>query len=157
MNSDPAHVARYLSVHLGELGIDPAPAPDLVDVVVAQRERAHTLVELAEISAFYYRDFEHYDEKAAAKAFKAAAVAAHPHETGPGRTAGLEPRAIHAAMEQVVEELGVGFGKVGMPLRLAVTGGAPSPDLDLTLWLVGREACLRRIDKALAHIGQHAS
>src|SRR5690606_1392632 len=44
INSDPARVARYLSVHLGNLGIGPAPAPDLVDVVVAQRERAHTLV-----------------------------------------------------------------------------------------------------------------
>ncbi len=39
-----------------------------------------------------------------------------------------------------------------MPLRVAVTGGAPSPDLDLTLWLIGREACLRRIDKAISYI-----
>ena len=158
MNSDPAHVARYLSVHLGQLGIDPAPAPDLVDVVVAQRERAHTLVELAEISAFYYRDFETFNEKAAAKALKAAAV--EPLTRMKQVLAELPDwnrEAIHAAMEQVVAELGVGFGKVGMPLRVAVTGGAPSPDLDLTLWLVGREACLRRIDKALDYIGQHAS
>jgi glutamyl-tRNA synthetase len=33
-----------------------------------------------------------------------------------------------------------------------VTGGAPSPDLDLTLWLIGREACLRRIGKAISFI-----
>jgi glutamyl-tRNA synthetase len=158
INSDPAHVARYLSVHLGKLGIDPAPAPDLVDVVMAQRERAHTLVELAEISAFYYRDFEQYEEKAAAKALKAAAVEPLTHmKQALAELPDWNREAIHAAMEGVVEQLGVGFGKVGMPLRVAVTGGAPSPDLDLTLWLVGRAACLRRIDKALAHIGQHAS
>ena len=53
---------------------------------------------------------------------------------------------------QTVDELGVGFGKVAMPLRVAVTGGAPSPDLDLTISLVGREATLRRIDRAVSYI-----
>jgi glutamyl-tRNA synthetase len=36
-----------------------------------------------------------------------------------------------------------------MPLRVAVTGGAPSPDLDLTLYLIGRDATIRRIDRAI--------
>ena len=158
INSDPAHVARYLSVHLGRLGIDPAPSPDLVDVVMAQRERAHTLVELAEISAFYYQDFEQYDEKAAAKALKAAAVEPLTHmKQALAELPDWSRDSLHKSIEAVVERLKVGFGKVGMPLRVAVTGGAPSPDLDLTLFLVGREACLRRIDKALEYIGQHAS
>ena len=39
---------------------------------------------------------------------------------------------------------------------VAVTGGAPSPDLDLTLFLVGRDASLRRIDRAIERIrAQH--
>ena len=61
---------------------------------------------------------------------------------------------LHKAIEATVEQLDIGFGKVGMPLRTAVTGGAPSPDLDLTLYLVGKEACLRRIDKAIEEIGK---
>ena len=55
-------------------------------------------------------------------------------------------------MADSVAELEVGFGKVAMPLRIAVTGGAPSPDLDLTLYLVGKQATLRRIDKAIEFI-----
>ena len=43
-----------------------------------------------------------------------------------------------------------------MPLRLAVTGGAPSPDIDLTLYLVGKTACLRRIEQAIVYINQNA-
>jgi glutamyl-tRNA synthetase len=39
-----------------------------------------------------------------------------------------------------------------MPLRLAVTGGKPSPDLDLILYLVGREEVVKRIDQAIQHI-----
>ncbi len=155
-HDDPKRVARLLSPHMGELGIDPVEGPDLVRVVEAQRERARTLVELAEISAFYYRDFETFDEKAANKALKPAAL--EPLRAVRERLAALESwerAAIHGAIESTVEALDVGFGKVGMPLRVAVTGGAPSPELDLTLELVGREATLRRIDKAVAWIEAH--
>jgi len=48
------------------------------------------------------------------------------------------------------------MGIVGTPLRVAVTGGAPSPSLDLTFYLIGKEACNRRIDKALEYISNRA-
>ena len=150
---DPAHIARLLSPHMGALDIDPAQGPDLVEVVEAQRERASTLVELASISVFYYRDFDDFEPKAAKKAFKGEAVQAL--TAVKARLAELqnwEREAIHHAVTETVNALGVGFGKVAMPLRVAVTGGAPSPDLDLTLYLVGCEATLRRIDKAISTI-----
>ncbi len=152
-DADPAHVARLLSPHMGDLGIDPSEGPGLVEVVEVQRERASTLVELAAISAFYYRDFEEFDPKACKKAFKGEADQALAAVSQ--RLAALdawEREAIHDAIKETVDALGVGFGKVAMPLRIAVTGGAPSPDLDLTLYLVGREASLRRIDRAIATI-----
>jgi glutamyl-tRNA synthetase len=150
---DPARIAHLLSVHLGDLGIDPASGPDLVEVVKAQQERARTLVELADICVFYYRDFEHYDEKAAKKSLKPEAV--EPLERCRVLMADLDDwsrETLHGMVQSVVSELEVGFGKVAMPLRVAVTGGAPSPDLDLTLYLIGQEACLRRIDRALDYI-----
>jgi len=151
----PERIAHLLSPHMGELGIDPAIGPDLVEVVKAQRERAKSLVELAEISAFYYKDFDSYDEKSATKAFKEAAI--EPLEKVKEKLSALaawEREALHGCIHQTVEELEIGMGKLGMPLRLAVTGGSPAPDLDLTLQLIGREATLRRIDKALGYIRQ---
>ena len=65
--TDPLHLAHLLSPHLGRMGIDPTQGPPLVEVVKAQQERARTLVEMAEISEFFYRDFDDYDEKAAKK------------------------------------------------------------------------------------------
>ena len=62
-----ARIAELLSTHLGNLGIDPSNGPDLTEVVVAQQERAKTLVELAEVCQFFYRDFEMFDEKMAKK------------------------------------------------------------------------------------------
>ena len=150
---DPKRIARLLSPHMGRLDIDPTRGPDLVKVVEAQRERASTLVELARISAFYYRDFDSFDEKAAKKALKAGSL--EPLALVRSRLAELldwNREDIHAVIAGVVDTLETGFGKVAMPVRVAVTGGAPSPDLDLTMEMIGREACLRRIDKAIAYI-----
>ena len=151
--SDLQHLAILLAPHLQERGIDVEVGDQLVAVCEAQRERARTLTELAEISAFYYRDFEAFDPAAVKKAFKGEAADAL--RAVSAKLAVLEEwqrEPLHDAVAATVEELGVGFGKVAMPLRVAVTGGAPSPDLDLTLWLIGREACLRRIDKAISYI-----
>lgn len=153
MTGDPSHVAHHLSYHLSKLDIDPTDGPDILEVIDAQRERTKTLVELAEQCAFYYKDIESYNPKAAKKAFKAETIAifeklkAHLQEV-----ADWNRENIHSVLENVVAELEIGFGKVGMPLRLAVTGGAPSPDLDLTVYLVGKEATLARIDKAVEYI-----
>jgi glutamyl-tRNA synthetase len=150
---EPRRIAHLLSTHMGDLDIDPAEGPDLAAVVAAQRERADTLIELAQISAFYYKDFDGYNEKAAKKAFKAAAL--EPLKTvrlAFAELADWKRAAIHEAMDATVTVLDIGFGKLGQPLRLAVTGGNPSPDLDWTIELIGRDATLRRIERAIAFI-----
>ena len=151
--ADAAHVAALLSVHMGNLDIDPSQGPELKDVVIAQRERVSTLLELAEISTFFYRDFDEYDEKMAKKQLRP--VATEVLQTARQDLEQCEDwtiDAIHDVIHAVAEKLEVKMGKVGMPLRVAVTGGAPSPGLDLTIYLVGREATLRRIDRALEYI-----
>jgi len=151
--SDPLHIAHLLSPHLGRLGIDPAEGPDLVDVVRAQQERAKTLVEMAEISAFVYRDFKSFDEGAAKKHLRP--VARQPLEamrTALTDQADWSREALHHTVQQVSEQLDLKMGKVAQPLRVAIVGRAASPGIDETLYLVGKAACLRRIDMALAYI-----
>jgi len=60
--TDAAHVAQHLSIHMGALDIDPTTGPELAKVVEVQRERAKTLVEMAETSLYFYKDFTEYDE-----------------------------------------------------------------------------------------------
>ena len=156
-NADPTRLARLLSLHMGELGIDPAAGPDLVEVVREQQERARTLVEMAEISAFFYRDYDDFDEKAAKKHLKVTA-----HESlvqVRERLASLddwEAAALHQVVIDVAASSGLNMGKVAQPLRVAVVGRAASPGIDVTLQLVGKEACLRRIDRALEYINIRA-
>lgn len=148
---DPDRVARLLTPHLDRLGIDPAQGPDLPAVITAQQGRAKTLVELAEISAFFYRDFDRYDEVSAKKHLKAAARGPLMAIAQALRTLDeWTPEAIHQAVATVSGQLGIKMGQVAQPLRVAVVGRAASPGIDVTLWLVGREATLRRIGQALA-------
>lgn len=157
-NDDPARIARLLSPFMGDIGIDPAPYPPLVEVVRAQQERARSLVEMAEISAFFYRDFDAYEETSARKHLRP--VAREPLEMVRQVLAAIvdwQPEILHQAVVDVAAELGLGLGKVAQPLRVAVVGRAASPGIDITLHLVGRDACLRRIDRALNHIAQSAA
>ena len=65
-----------------------------------------------------------------------------------------ESRTLEHTVERVAGELELKMGKVAQPLRVAVVGRAASPGIDVTLQLVGKEATLRRIDKALEFIRQ---
>ena len=154
---DPARIARLLSPHMGDLGIDPAQEPPLVDVVIAQQERARSLVEMAEISAFVYKDFDDYDEKAARKHLRP--VVLEPLIKLRDALATLDdwiPEVLHRTVTEVAESMELKLGKLAQPLRVAVVGRAASPGIDVTLQLVGRDACLRRIDRALDYIRQRA-
>jgi glutamyl-tRNA synthetase len=152
---DPARIAHLLSPHMGELDIDPAEGPDLVEVVAAQQERASTLVEMAQISAFFYKDFDEYEPKAAKAHLRP--VAEVPLQALKQVLAELEDwqaEAIHQVIHDVAETLDLKMGKVGMPLRVAVAGCGASPSIDITLQLLGKDKTLRRIDQALAFIEQ---
>ena len=150
--ADPAELAGLLGRHLARLGVQEEDLSRLSRIVEAQRERARTLEELADVSLFYFQDvdLDSVTEKQAKKAF--ATSSETPLKTIREKLEALpewKREDIRAAMDATVAELGIGFAKLGMPLRVAVTGGNPAPDLDLTMELVGRGGCLRRIDVVL--------
>lgn len=154
-HADPGRIARLLSPHMGRLDIDPTTGPDLVDVVKAQAARAKTLSELAEISAFFYRDFERYDETSAKKHLRPVAREALERLRSAFELMAYEDwttEGLKHVVERIAEELETNMGKVAQPLRVAIVGRAASPGIDETLRLVGKDATLRRIDRALAYI-----
>ena len=148
MHGDPVHVAHHLRWHLGRIGIDPSEGPDVVEVVKAQRERNKTLVDMAVASAFFYKDFDEYDEKAANKNFTEEALK------------GLQMlRELFGALKPWVREsilisasaeaLDVKMGSIAQPLRVAVSGTSISPPIDLTLEILGQDKTLARMDRAI--------
>jgi glutamyl-tRNA synthetase len=153
MNADPLHVAHHLSWHLGQHGIDPSEGPAPAEVVVAQRERCKTLVEMADASVFFYREFAHYEDKAAQKNLTAEALPLlRTLATTLERLEDWSKETLHQAVAGVADGLGVKLGSVAQPLRVAVSGTSVSPPIDVTLGLLGKEKTLARLRRAIAHI-----
>ncbi|MCR5084363.1 MAG: glutamate--tRNA ligase [Succinivibrionaceae bacterium] len=160
MKSLPAgQVGKELAWHLGRLGVDPATGPEPARVVKAYAERTHTLKEMAERCRCYYEPLNGYDEAAVRKWIKPGAVeilksALELLGAGPA----WEAAELDAALAGLAGRLGVGMGKIGQPLRIALTGAAASPGIGDTLALLGREESLRRIGSAIsAFAGQGGS
>ena len=136
-------------------GLDPQDGPPLDAVIEAYRERAVTMQELAQSCWYLYRDFDDFEPTAAKKHLRPVVGAAL--DDMRNRLAQL-PRwtatDVHAAIEGAATDANLSFGKLGQPLRVALTGGPVSPPIDATAALVGRERGLARIDRALAFISR---
>jgi glutamyl-tRNA synthetase len=135
------------------MAIDVNQGPDLATVVVLLKDRANTLKEMAEQAQFLFVELEEYEEKAAAKQFKAAAAA--PLRALRGKLEDVSDwraESLQACIQAVVDELSIGFGKVGQPLRVAITGRGAAPANDQVLELLGPKVAIERIDRALAYI-----
>ena len=156
--SGPERLGEELGRQLAAAGLATATGPTPAAVAEALRERAATLREMAEASVYFYREFEDFDAGAARKHLRPvvlgplenlrAALALLPEWTAPG---------IAATVEDTATQAGIGLGKLGQPLRVAVTGRGVSPPFDVTLALVGRERTLARLDRALDFIRARAA
>lgn len=150
---DPDDIAWRLRYYFEQADIDPATGPHLADLVKAQRERSTTLVDLVESSRFLFQDFVEWDQKAVRKNLNNAATA--PLEAVRAALAdlpeagGWNAEAIHGVISQVAEAQQLKMGKVAQPIRVAVSGTAVSPPIDVTLEMLGRERTLYRIDRAI--------
>ncbi|MDE2086012.1 MAG: glutamate--tRNA ligase, partial [Xanthomonadaceae bacterium] len=147
---DPASLAPEFAWHLARVGIAATHGPQPADVIVALRDRVHTLKEMAERAKIWYGPIEAWDDKAVAKHLKNdSAVAVL--EAARGLLAAVEwkPEPIHGVIEQVAAKLELGMGKIAQPLRVAITGTQVSPSIDHTIYLCGRDEALKRIDHAL--------
>jgi glutamyl-tRNA synthetase len=154
-SDDPLEIAPHFEWQLRAAGIDPAKGPDPVDVIVALRDRAKTLKEMAEKARVWYAPLEQYDDAAVAKHLRTSTARAA-LEAVHAELAALSEWSVtnvHAAIEAAAQSIGEGMGKVAQPLRVALTGTQVSPSIDHTTFLAGRDEALRRIEAAIARAG----
>ena len=146
----PEHVAEYLKWHMDNQKIDLSNGPALPEIVKAFRERTQTLKEMAEKSRYFYEEYKEIDPKAAKKWFKSdSADALERVKAKFEALSDWNADELQKILEGTAAEMGVGMGKVCMPLRVAVTGGAVSPEMNVVLELVGKERVLSRVSKVI--------
>ncbi len=158
MAASPEQLVPLFLGQLDRAGLNPDNGPDPAAVIRAYRERAETLADLAADVAYLFQDDIDVDEAAAKKQLRP--VIGPALQALMQRFADLDDwsaSAIHAAIDATATEQGINFGKLGQPLRVAVTGGPVSPPIDVTVELVGKARTIERLGSACRYIAQRAA
>lgn len=154
----PKEIAPVLQGHFQRLKIDTVNGPTLEQVVTLQAERCKTLVEMAEKSRYFYQDEIEYDEEAIKKHLRPVILEPLTHlYNALGEETQWDTETIKQAINNTCAEFNINMGKIGQPLRVAVTGSTMSPTLDATLALIGKTRTLARLAYALERIKARAA
>ncbi|MBN8906148.1 MAG: glutamate--tRNA ligase, partial [Rhodospirillales bacterium] len=136
--------------HRPDLSLGSIAAERVRALMPGLKERAKTLVELADNAAFLARSLPlSFEPKAAALLTPEAKLLLRDVAAGLAATDFTAP-ALDAALRGYAEATGRKLGQVAQPLRAALTGSTTSPGIDATLAALGREEALTRIRAAAA-------
>jgi glutamyl-tRNA synthetase len=122
-------------------------------VIETIRERCSSLNDFSLNSFYFFNDPAKYDDQLIGK---------HCNENTSDHMTLLESSmasledwdqvSVKEVIDETVASLSVGFGKIGLPLRLALTGTVNSPSIDLVCSILGKEVTLRRLNSFLNRI-----
>jgi glutamyl-tRNA synthetase len=140
---------------LNDYGIDISSFANSNLLLNATKERAKTLVELAQQIELILNAPTEYNPKNAKKAFKGEAkeiLKEFATMLKGWDTPLIEPTDYHKVLEKIVETKEIGFGKIGQPLRVALLGSMTGSGLDEIMAIIGVEECVARVDRAIEFI-----
>jgi glutamyl-tRNA synthetase len=122
-------------------------------VIETIRERCSSLNDFSFNSFYFFNDPTEYDDRLISK---------HCNENTSDHMTLLESSmtsledwnqvSVKEVIDETVASLSVGFGKIGLPLRLALTGTVNSPSIDVVCSILGKEVTLERLNSFLNRI-----
>jgi glutamyl-tRNA synthetase len=135
---------------LNEAGLNAPSDAYLIKVTELMKERVSNVTELFTLGRYYFEAPTEYDEKTASKAWKGdAAELVTLYRDAINSAPDFSAATLKAILSEMVESRGLGFGKLMLPVRLAVTGMGFGPDLFETLELLGKDEVNSRLNTAL--------
>jgi glutamyl-tRNA synthetase len=142
-----------LATLLKDYGISIENHDKLELLLDATKERGKTLVELADQINLILKAPIEYNPKAFKKAFKGRAkeILSEFIDTLNSWDKPLNtPPEYHAVLEKFVSNKGIGFGKIGQPLRVSLLGSMTGSGLDEIMAILGVEEVTKRVEKAIS-------
>jgi glutamyl-tRNA synthetase len=150
---DPVRLGGLVAEMLAGQGVALGEGPDMPAVVKTLQDRAKTLVEMADGARFYFEPPRAFEEQAASKFLTAeqrGVLELLIKHLGALNAFTIED--VEGAFKAVMEESGLKLGKIGPTVRVALTGGTVSPGIYDVVAVLGKDAVLARLQKALAAI-----
>jgi glutamyl-tRNA synthetase len=146
-NMPASEILLHLEYHLNQAKI--TTDERILDIIDLIKERNKTLVDMVQNLKMFYSEITKFDEKLANKHFQDKAVLQalitelqHTHWSA---------EEIKNAIQNVCTTLEIGFGKVGQPFRLALSGDGNAGDISKNAALVGKEQTLQRLELAISY------
>ena len=151
--TEVSELAASLKWHLDQLSIEIDNGPNLNEVIDALRDRFKSLVDMAQSCTMFYNDFKEFDVIQANKVFtKESKSVLVDLLTNLNDINSWTAENIHSTIKGICEARNIGFGKVGQPFRLAISGDGKAGSVDISAQLVGKSRTLRRIQLAIDYI-----
>jgi glutamyl-tRNA synthetase len=149
--ADDDRLTADVVARLAAQGLDAAPVADRIRLLMpGLKERAKTLVDLADSSAFLAKRLPLTFEPKAAAILTPEVRAMLPSLAAALDATDFSPPALHDALVAFAEQTGKKLGQVAQPLRAALTGSTTSPGIDVTLAALGRAEAMARLQAAAA-------
>ena len=155
-STDINNLVENLKWHLNNLNINLDNGPSIYELAESLRERSGSLVDMALSCVMFYCDFDTFDSVQANKVFNTKSrPILEDLVVNLNSIDNWTAESIHSVIKIVCEKHDVGFGKVGQPFRLALSGNGKSGSIDISAQFVGKKRTLARLEKAIDWINNH--
>jgi glutamyl-tRNA synthetase len=121
-----------------------------LEVLNLIRQRCSLMSDFSSESKYFFRDVEDYDPKAVKKCINQQAIELLSEVLSEFEgSKSWKASDVQEIIEKVLSKHKLGFGKIGLPLRVALTGSINSPSIDRMAEVLGRKVVVERIRKAI--------
>ena len=134
-------------------GIDIEKGDFVNRVIETLQPRSKTLADMADAAMFYFLDDIIYDEKAARKFLKPAALESLRLLADKlGSSSDYTEKSLEKVFLAVMDQTGLKLGKIAQPVRVALTGKTASPGIFEIIAILGAERVIPRLERAIRFI-----
>jgi glutamyl-tRNA synthetase len=148
-NADPEKLAQATKPFAHQLGIDTENGPNFVEVVGLLKDRANTLIEIAEGAKLFYLPAPSHNAEQIAANIPASIVPAIKDLILAIQNAAGTKEAYAAAFKEVLAKHGLKMPALAMPVRYALFATTQTPAIDSVLVVLGRDEALKRLSKVV--------
>jgi len=151
--TSPVNLVTVLKPFLKDCGIEIEDDGYIHQVIETLQPRSKTLKEMAEAALFYYQNEITFEEKAARKFLKPAALAPLKLLTEKlGALTNYTQQNLEDVFKTVMDQTGLKLGKIAQPVRVALTGKTASPGIFEIIDILGPERVMARLENAIRYI-----
>lgn len=148
-HGDAAEIAKRALPFAQNLGIKTEQGPDFVGVVNILKDRANTLIEIAEGARLFYMDrpeFSPADLEANVPVATHGALSDFINVLG---ASDGSKAAVSAAFKEVLAKHGMKMPTLAMPVRYAMFATTQTPAIDAVISLIGKEETIQRLQRSI--------